>query len=57
MTKISCGKGEYVLVEIQDADKMKSACKDVYEVLLESTAFVNHRLLTIGSQPLLMLAF
>jgi hypothetical protein len=57
MTKVTCKKGDYCLIELNDAEKLKSGCRDAYDALLECSAFVNYRLLEIGNQPLIMLAF
>ena len=57
MTKITCDKGEYILLELQNIQKFRKKYPDLYEAIIECSAFVNWRSLENGQFPLLMLSF
>lgn len=57
MTKINCAKGEYVILELENVQNLRKQNSDIYEAIIECSAFVNWRSLEANEPPLLMLSF
>ncbi len=57
MSKITCAKGDFMLLELAGAKDFRQRCPEQYAALMECTAFVNQRCLEAGKTPVLMVAF
>ena len=57
MTKITCSKGDYIILELESIKDFQKKCPDLYEAIIECSAFVNWRSLEANEPPLLMLSF
>ena len=57
MTKIKLEKNEVLVIELLNAKAFKKRSPEIYEALLESSAFVNYRNLEVGTNPSIMLSF
>jgi len=57
MTKITCNKGEYILLELENIINFQKKYPDLYEAIIECSAFVNWRRVEADQTPLLMLSF
>ena len=57
MTKITCEKGDYILLELENIEGFQKKFPDLYEAIIECSAFVNWRRVEAYRPPLLMLSF
>jgi len=57
MSEITCNKGDFVVIELNEAKTFKERCREQYDAIVEGAAFVNFRNLEAGENPLLMLSF
>jgi hypothetical protein len=57
MTTITCDRGDYVLLELENMQRLRKERPDLYEAIVECSAFVNWRRVEAGRTPLLMLSF
>jgi barstar (barnase inhibitor) len=55
MTSVSVGEGGLVALRIDDAPDFQRRCPEQYEALMACVAFVNHRRIRAGQQPVLTL--
>jgi hypothetical protein len=55
MACICVDPGQLVGLRIDDAPDFQLRCPEQYQALIECTAFVNHRRIVLGEQPLLAL--
>lgn len=56
MTTVHCPKGQVVTLQIEHARDLKSRQPELFATLVESTAFVNWRLVEQGEPPVLALS-
>lgn len=56
-TKITCSKGDFFLLDLQNVHDFKKRCPELYDSLIECAAVVNYRRVEVGERPLLMLYF
>lgn len=56
MSSVHVAQGESLALVIDDAASLKSRCPDVYDNLIECSAFVNWRCIDENRTPLLALA-
>lgn len=57
MTKIHCERGKVITLLLKNALWLKSNHQELYDAIVECSAFVNYRLLKVGRPPVLALAF
>ena len=57
MSRFRLAKGETLNVEISDAESFRSRLPEIYDALVESSAFVNQRYFDSGKSPVLSLHF
>jgi hypothetical protein len=57
MTTIHAPKGGVLIIKLSNAKALKKRCPEIYDALIECTAFVNYRRLGVGTPPVLMLSF
>ena len=57
MTQIHCEKGKVITIELGNVREFKSKYLELYEAIIECTAFVNWRLIQANEQPVLALSF
>lgn len=57
MTSVHCSPGSVVTLELSDATDFASRCPELYEALVECSAFVNYRLVESGASPVLALSY
>ena len=57
LTAIHCEKGKMITIELNNVKTLKQNIPNIYNAVVESTAFVNWRLIEIGEQPVLGLSF
>jgi len=57
MSSVTCDKGDFVVLELENVKEFKQRCPEQYDALVECSASVNWRNLEAGEPPLLMLSF
>ncbi|KIQ06167.1 barstar family protein [Pseudomonas fulva] len=57
MTTVHVQPGHTLSLVVDNARDLKRRCPELFEALVECTAFVNWRVVTTGGSPLLALAF
>jgi RNAse (barnase) inhibitor barstar len=57
LTEVTVKAGEILTLELKNVDDFKKRCPDIYDSLIECTAFVNHRRIEVGDDPILTLSF
>jgi RNAse (barnase) inhibitor barstar len=57
MTKIHCTPPKVVVLHLEDAKNFKVRCPEIYDALIECSAFVNYRKLEAKEPAVLALAF
>lgn len=57
MTSIHCEKGKIITLELKHVRAFKSNFPELYDAIIECSAFVNWRLIERGLQPVLGLSF
>ena len=51
------GEGELISIYIRNVSQLKSSCREIYEALIECSAFVNYRFVSEGGAPLIALSY
>ncbi len=57
LSKITCEKGDYFVLELNNIKVFREQCLQLYNDMIECSAFVNWRRMERGDPPLLMLSF
>ncbi|WP_417762711.1 barstar family protein [Shewanella sp.] len=57
MSTVTCAKGQMVILQVEHAAELKANHRDLYEALVDCSAFVNWRLIEVGEPPVLALSF
>ncbi|MHB8168990.1 MAG: barstar family protein [Thermoleophilia bacterium] len=57
LSKITCEKGDYFVLELNNIKQFHKRCPNLFDDIIECSAFVNWRRLERGNLPLLMLSF
>lgn len=57
MTQVHVSPGNVVVLQLENADGFFTRCPDQYNALIECSAFVNHRRIEIGLEPVMALSF
>ena len=57
MTEVHVEDGGMLVLQIDNASKMKEYCEEVFEAMIECAAFVNWRRMEKGNEPVLALSF
>jgi RNAse (barnase) inhibitor barstar len=54
---IQIEEGDVLTLIMENVTPFKKRCPDIYDALIESSAFVNHRRMDMGQKPILVLSF
>lgn len=57
MTSVHVLKGDVLTLHLDHIDDLASRCPDIYEAMLDCTAFVNYRRIEAGQNPVLVLSY
>jgi hypothetical protein len=57
MTSVHAPEGGVLVIALSDATDLAARCADIYEAIVECSAFVNYRKIDVGERPVLSLAF
>jgi len=57
MSKIHCSPPDVVILHLEDVEDFRARCREIYDAIIEASAFVNYRKLEIGEPAVLALAF
>jgi hypothetical protein len=57
MTSVHAPRGGVLVLSLSNATDLASRCPEIYQAILECTAFVNLRRMEVGEPPVLTLAF
>ncbi len=57
MTTIHVEPGETLILELNNVTSLAKRNKEMYEAIVECSAFVNHRRIEVGEPPVLTLSF
>jgi hypothetical protein len=57
MSRFTLGKGEVLHIEISDTEDFNSRLPEIFDALVECSAFVNRRYIDDGKSPVLSLLF
>ncbi|MCB9602134.1 MAG: barstar family protein [Sandaracinus sp.] len=57
LTEVICAPGRVVTLVLENATEFREKRRDLYDALVECSAFVNWRRVTAGYPPVLVLAF
>ena len=57
LTKIHCTPPDVVVLHLEDVKTFREKHRDIYDALVDSSSFVNYRLLAVGQPAVLALSF
>jgi hypothetical protein len=57
MTSVHAAPGSVVVIEVEDVDDFATRCPELYDAIIEASAFVNWRRLAQGEPAVLALSF
>ncbi len=57
MTSVHALPEGVLVLALSDATDLAARCPDIYDAIVECSAFVNHRRLEVGERPVLALSF
>jgi hypothetical protein len=57
LTKIHVPKGGVLVLALSDAAGFAARCPEIYDAVIECSAFVNYRRLEVGEAPVIALSF
>ncbi len=57
LTRLHVSKGGVVVLSLADATGLATRCPEIYDAIVECSAFVNYRRLQVGEPPVLVLSF
>lgn len=57
LTTVHAPDGGVLVLRLSDAADLASRCPDIYEAIVDCTAFVNYRRMEVGERPVLALAY
>ena len=57
MTSIHAKQGETIILELENITSLANRNKEIYEAIIECSAFVNHRKIELGENAVLTLSF
>ena len=57
MTGVHAPEGGVLIIQLKNAKAFKTRCQEIYDALIECSAFVNFRRIEKGEAPVLMLSF
>lgn len=57
MTKVHAPPGSVLVLSFGDVTEFASRCPEIYEALVECSAFVNFRRMDLGERPVLALSY
>ena len=56
-TTVKANPGEIVVLHLEHVSDFRKRCPDLYDAIVECSAFVNYRQIEIGNDPVLALSF
>jgi RNAse (barnase) inhibitor barstar len=56
-TAVKARPGEVVVLHLEHVVDFKKRCPEIYDAIIECSAFVNYRQIEVGSDPVLALSF
>jgi hypothetical protein len=56
-SSVQIDEGDVLTLKIENVGPFKKKCPDIYDALIECSAFVNYRRMDVGQRPVLLLAF
>jgi hypothetical protein len=57
MTAVHAPPGGVLVLALSDATDFAARCPDIYDAIVDGSAFVNHRRLEVGEPPVLALSY
>ena len=57
MTALPIDPGDILTLQLQDCKPFRTRCPEIYQAIVEATAFVNHRRIDLGERPILALSY
>ena len=57
MTSVHVPENGFVVLQLDNVKPLANRCRDIYEAIIECSAFVNWRRIEGGESPILMLSF
>ncbi|HEV8284006.1 MAG TPA: barstar family protein [Chitinophagaceae bacterium] len=57
MSKIKIEESTTLTLQLENAESFKKRCPEIFEALIECSAFVNYRRIEMGDDPVLLLSF
>ena len=57
MCEIKIRKGSVLTLQLENVDSFKIRCNEMYDALIECSAFVNYRRIDLGGEPILVLSY
>ena len=57
MTSIHTSKGETIIIELENVSSLATRNREIYDAIIESSAFVNYRKIELGEPAVLTLSF
>ena len=55
--EVRAARDGILVLSLSDAGDLASRCPDIYEAIVECSAFVNYRRMDLGERPVLALSF
>jgi RNAse (barnase) inhibitor barstar len=56
-SEVQAEAGELLTLQLENIKSLKERCPDVYDAIIECSAFVNYRRIELGEKPILLLSF
>jgi RNAse (barnase) inhibitor barstar len=56
-TQVKAAPGDVVTIQLDHVSDFRDRCPEIYDALVESSAFVNWRRLELGDSPVIALSF
>ena len=57
LTSVHAPKDGFLTLQIDHIDGLAKRCPEIYEAIVECSAFVNYRRMEVGEEPVLALSF
>ena len=57
MTSVHAPKGGMLTLHLDHVGELASRCPDIYEAIIDCSAFVNYRRIEVGEEPVLVLSY
>jgi len=56
-SEVQIEKGTTLTLQLNNIQSLKQRCPDIYDAIVECSAFVNYRRIEMGEKPILLLSF